>query len=117
MAGLAGAVTTRAERQRERIARLLDQVQSAADAWVQATYACGVEDARGERSVHVTRQRETAERRFRDAAAKLAAAASRAGQGAAPIAALREAPNHVCGNRHHRHHRPRGRRHLRLARA
>ena len=35
-------VTTRADRQRERIARLLDQAMSAADAWVQATYACGV---------------------------------------------------------------------------
>jgi hypothetical protein len=42
MAGLAGTMTARAERHRERIARLLDQVQSAADAWVRATYACGV---------------------------------------------------------------------------
>jgi hypothetical protein len=67
-------MTTRAERQRERIARLLDQVHSAADAWVQATYACGVEDARGVRSADVTRQREVAEHRFRDVAAKLAAA-------------------------------------------
>jgi hypothetical protein len=74
MAGLARAMTTRSERQRERIARLLDQVQSAADAWVQATYACGVEDGRGVHSVHATRQRETAEHRFRDAAAKLAEA-------------------------------------------
>jgi hypothetical protein len=57
------------------IARLLDPVQSAADAWVQATYACGVEDGRnGLRSVHVARQREVAERRFRDIAARLAAA-------------------------------------------
>jgi hypothetical protein len=74
MAGLARAMSTRAERQRERIARLLDQVHSAADAWVQATYACGVEDGRGVRSVHVSRQRETAERRYRDVVAKLAAA-------------------------------------------
>ena len=74
MAGLAGTMTARAERHRERIARLLDQVQSAADAWVQATYACGVEDGRGVRSVHVSRQRETAERRYRDVVAKLAAA-------------------------------------------
>ena len=70
-------MTTRAERQRERIARLLEQVQSAADAWVQATYACGVEDGRGASSVDVARQRETAEQRFRAAAAKLAAAVSR----------------------------------------
>jgi hypothetical protein len=70
-------MTTRAEHQRERIARLLDQVQSAADAWVQATYACGVEDGRhGVRSVHEARQREVAERRFRDVAAKFAAARS-----------------------------------------
>jgi hypothetical protein len=65
-------MSARAERQR--IARLLDQVHSAADAWMQATYACGVEDGRGVRSVHVARQRGTAERRFRDIAAKLAAA-------------------------------------------
>ena len=58
VAGLAGTMTTHA-----------------ADAWVQVTYACGVEDGRpGLRSVHVARQRETAERRFRDIAAKLAAA-------------------------------------------
>ena len=69
-------MTTRAERQRERIARLLDHAMSAADAWVQATYACGVEDGRGVRSVHVVRQREVAERRFRDVAAKFAAARS-----------------------------------------
>ena len=59
-------MTTRAERQRERIARLPEQ----------ATYACSVEDGRGVRSVHADRQREAAERRFRDAAAKLAAAAT-----------------------------------------
>ena len=67
-------MTTRAERQRERIARLLDQVQSAADAWVQATYACGVEDGRGVRSADVARLVEVAERRYRDVVAKLAAA-------------------------------------------
>ena len=54
MAWLARTMTTRAERLSERIARLLDQVQSAADTWVQATYACGVEDGRhGLRSVYV----------------------------------------------------------------
>ena len=70
-------VTTRADRQRERIARLLDQAMSAADAWVQATYACGIEDGRGVRSVHVARQRDLAERRFRDIAAKLVAEQTR----------------------------------------
>jgi hypothetical protein len=67
-------VSSREERRQARIARLLEQVHSAADAWVQATYACGVEDGRGVRSVHGTRHREVAERRFRDVAAKLAAA-------------------------------------------
>jgi hypothetical protein len=116
-------MTTRAERQRERIARLLDQVQGAADAWVQATYACGVEDGCGVPSVHVSRQRETAEQRYRDVVAKRAAAVlvrsagDRSQQVATPISALRKAPNHACGNCHHPHHRPRGRRHLRLAMA
>jgi hypothetical protein len=70
-------VSTREEQRQARIARLLEQVHSAADAWVQATYACGVEDGRGARSVHATQQREVAEQRFRAAAAKLAAAISR----------------------------------------
>jgi hypothetical protein len=49
-------ICTRADRERERIARLLDRVQSAAEAWAQATYACGLEDGRhGLRSVHVSR--------------------------------------------------------------
>ena len=69
---MAVQMTTRAERQR--IARLLDQVHSAADAWVQATYAWGSRDGRGVHSAHVTRQRDLAERRFRDVAAKLVAA-------------------------------------------
>jgi hypothetical protein len=83
-------VSTREEQRQARIARLLDQVQSAADIWVQAMYACGVEDGRGARSVHVARQRETAECRFRDIAAKLAAAVTPAdgpGKGATPVAA------------------------------
>jgi hypothetical protein len=50
---------------------MLKQVQSAADAWVQATYACGVEDGRhGLRSVYGARQPEVVERRFRDVAAR-----------------------------------------------
>ena len=53
-------VTTRADRQRERIARLLDQAMSAADAWVQATYAWGVEDGRGVHSVRMNEMRPVA---------------------------------------------------------
>jgi len=68
-------VTTRAERQRERIARLLDQATAAAEIWARAEYDTGVEDGRhGMRSVHIARQRDLAERRYRDIAAKLAAA-------------------------------------------
>jgi len=68
-------MTTRAERQRERIARLLDQATAAAEVWAQREYDTGVEDGRhGLRSVHMARQRDVAERRYRDIAAKLAAA-------------------------------------------
>jgi hypothetical protein len=41
---------------------------------VQASYGCGVEDGRGVRSVHLTRQLEVAGRRFRDVVARLSAA-------------------------------------------
>src|SRR6516164_7785842 len=81
-------VTTRADRQRERIARLLDQAMSAADAWVQATYAWGSRDGRGVHSAHVTRQRDLAERRFRDVAAKLVAAVTPARRYAPAAAAM-----------------------------
>jgi len=68
-------MTTRAERQRERIARLVEQATAAAKVWARAEYDTGVEDGRhGLRSVHIARQRDVAERRFRDIAAKLAAA-------------------------------------------
>jgi len=70
-------VTMRAERHGERVARLTDQVQSSAEVWARAEYQAGMEDGRhGLRSVHVERQRDTAEERFRDVAAKLAAAVS-----------------------------------------
>jgi hypothetical protein len=74
-AGASLDMTTRGERQRERVARLLDQVTSAAEIWAKAEYEIGVDDGRhGLHSVHVARQRETAERRFRDIAARLSAA-------------------------------------------
>ena len=70
-------MTTRADRQRERIARLLDQITAAAELWAKAEYEAGVENGRhGIRSVYVSRQRETAERRFRDISARLSAAVS-----------------------------------------
>jgi hypothetical protein len=68
-------MTTRAQRQRERIARLLDQVQRAADAWAAAEYQVGIATGRrGAVSAPLETIRATAERRFRDLAAKLAAA-------------------------------------------
>jgi len=68
-------MTTRAERQRERIARLLGQVQSSAQAWAEAEYQVGIATGRvGAVSTHLETIRATAERRFRDIAAKLAAA-------------------------------------------
>jgi hypothetical protein len=39
-------MATRAERQRERIARLLDQVQSSAQAWADAEYQVGIATGR-----------------------------------------------------------------------
>ena len=54
---MAVQMTTRAERQRERVARLLDQITATAEAWARAEYETGVEDGRhGLRSVHVARQ-------------------------------------------------------------
>ena len=68
-------MTTRAERQAQRVARLLDQMMQSAATWAEASYQAGVDDGRhGLPSVHVERQRATAEQRFRDVAAKLSAA-------------------------------------------
>ena len=39
-------MSTRAERQRERIARLLEQVQSSAQAWAEAEYQVGIATGR-----------------------------------------------------------------------
>jgi hypothetical protein len=65
----------RAERQRERIARLLEQVQSSAQAWAEAEYQVGIATGRaGAVSAQLETIRGTAQRRFRDVAAKLAAA-------------------------------------------
>jgi hypothetical protein len=101
-----GAMTTRAERQRERIA---DYPTHGCRRRMRAPSKMGAACGRCTSPA----RREVAERRFRDAAAKLAEAGMPPDPG--KKRRLREAQNHVCGNRHHHHHRPRGRRHLRLA--
>jgi hypothetical protein len=68
-------MTTRAERQRERIARLLEQVQSSAQAWAEAEYQVGIATGRASAvSTQLETIRGTAQRRFADVVAKLAAA-------------------------------------------
>jgi hypothetical protein len=68
-------VSTREERRQARIARLLEQVQATAETWARAEYEAGVMDGRvGVVVGHGERQRATAERRFRDVAARLSAA-------------------------------------------
>jgi hypothetical protein len=68
-------MTTRAERQRERIARLLDQVQSSAHAWAEAEDQVGIATGRtGAVSAPLETIRGTAQRRFADVVAKLGAA-------------------------------------------
>jgi hypothetical protein len=72
---MAVQMTTRAERQRERIARLLDQVQSSGQAWAEAEYQVGIATGRaGDVSVPLETIRSTAQRRFADVVARLAAA-------------------------------------------
>ena len=73
--GVEGAMTTRAERQRGRIARLLDQVQSSAQAWADPEYQVGIATGRtGAVSAQLETIRGTAQRRFADVVAKLGAA-------------------------------------------
>jgi hypothetical protein len=70
-------MTTRAERQQERIARLLDQAQAAAETWARAEYDAGVQDGRfGAGPTRAETRRATAERRYRDVMARLSAAIS-----------------------------------------
>ena len=71
-------MTTRAERQRERIARLLDQVQSSAHAWAEAEDQVGIATGRtGAVSAQLETIRGTAQRRFADVCARLGAAVTR----------------------------------------
>ena len=71
-------MTTRAERQRERIARLLDQVQSSGQAWAEAEYQVGIATGRaGAVSAQLETIRGTAQRRFADVCARLGAAVTR----------------------------------------
>jgi hypothetical protein len=75
MAGLARAMTTRAERQRERIARLLHQAMSAAEAWSRSEYEAGLQDGGlGTGTARSEATRAAAERRYRDVIARLGAA-------------------------------------------
>ena len=70
-------MTTRAERQRERVARLLEQITAAAEAWAQTEYQTGLQDGRyGGTPMFIETRRATAERRFRNVAARLTAAVS-----------------------------------------
>ena len=68
-------MTTREERRQARITRLLDQVQSSGQAWAEAEYQVGIAIGRaGAVSAQLETIRGTAQRRFADVAAKLAAA-------------------------------------------
>src|SRR5690348_12484591 len=64
----------RAERQRERMARLLDQITEAARTWAEAEYAAGVQGGRtGTGTAQVEARRSSAEQHFISLAAKLTA--------------------------------------------
>ena len=68
-------MTTREERRQARIARLLDQVQSSAQAWAEAEYQVGIATGRtGAVSTPLETIRGTAQRRFAGVCAKLGAA-------------------------------------------
>jgi hypothetical protein len=69
-------VSTREERRQQRIARLLEPVQTAAEAWARAEYEAGVEDGRIGTAARTETTRAIAESRFRDVAARLSAAVS-----------------------------------------
>jgi hypothetical protein len=68
-------VSTREERQRERIVRLLAATQAAGATWAEAEYQVGIATGRtGGVSAQLETIRGTAQRRFADVCAKLAAA-------------------------------------------
>ena len=70
-------MSTREERRQARVARLLDQVQSSGQAWAEAEYQVGIATGRaGDVSVPLETIRSTAQRRFADVVARLAAAAT-----------------------------------------
>jgi len=69
-------VSTREERRQQRIGRLLEQIQTASETWARAEYEAGVQDGRGIPSPPTETRRATAERRYRDIAARLSAALS-----------------------------------------
>jgi hypothetical protein len=68
-------MSTREERRQARIARLLEQVQSSAQAWAEAEYQVGIATGRtGAVSAQLETIRGTAQRRFADVVARLGAA-------------------------------------------
>ena len=68
-------MSTREERRQARLARLLDQVQSSAQAWAEAEYQVGIATGRaGAVSAQLETIRATAQRRFADVCARLSAA-------------------------------------------
>ena len=68
-------MTTREERRQQRIGRLLEQVQSSAQAWAEAEYQVGIAIGRaGAVSTQLETIRGTAQRRFADVCARLGAA-------------------------------------------
>ena len=68
-------MSTREECRQARIARLLEQVQSSAQAWAEAEYQVGIATGRASAvSAQLETIRGTAQRRFADVVARLAAA-------------------------------------------
>ncbi len=79
------------ERRQVRILRLVEQMTAAGATWAEAEYEAGLEDGRGTPSARSERTRVTAEARFRDSAAKVAAAVTPPVAGKPPQRRLRRA--------------------------
>jgi hypothetical protein len=70
-------VSAREERRQARIARLLEQMQATAESWAETEYQTGLQDGRyGGTPMFIETRRATAERRFRNVAARLTTAIS-----------------------------------------
>jgi hypothetical protein len=65
-------MTTRAERQAQRVAKLLDRLETAAPEWAESEYEVGIETGRsGTVSAHTETRRAKAEAAVRNAMARL----------------------------------------------